>query len=229
VERLDTTMLEIAPGIRFKPSPADHKGLTVRPHLLARMYERDGDKYSDSYGVGVDSRYRVREDLTFNGRAEYRYRDYRNSSDRPNLDQNDGHEKVLRVGMRKGLWRGSNLLVELNGLRRDTRKDFRDASVYGVLGRLTTAYGPLLKENGDPWLAHFSLGFRNLEYDDPDPVIDPGKSRHDREWLASIGSTIPVSENWDLRVGVSHTKVNSNIRNYDRDNTAVDIKAVLHF
>ena len=45
----------------------------------------------------------------------------------------------------------------------------------------------------------------------------------------AVGTIIPIATNWDLNLRLSHSRVNANIRNFDRDNTSLDINANWRF
>jgi len=229
IGRLDTSLLEFSPGIRFKPAPTDLKDLSLRPHLIGRIYKRDGDRYSDSLGLGLDAQYRINEGLIITGTVQYRDRDYKASAARPNLNQLDGNETSLRMRALVKLTRKTILTLQGDLIDRKTRRDFRDAREVGLLGAINTAYAPLFGEPSRPWKAHLSLSYRNADYDAPDPRIDPTRSREDDRWRIEAGTTIPIADDWGLRLGLARSSVDSNIPNFKRDNTQFNMNFVGRF
>ena len=229
LSRLNVINLQLSPGIRFKPSPTDIKGLSLRPHLIGEYFTFDGDHYYSGYGLGLDADYRIRTDLSVNGSIKLRYLDYNQTSKRPSLDERDGLHTSARLGLRKVLDKNIILQVNLNGTRRNARQGFNAADVLGVLGRIYLSHASLFGADRSRWRTNFDLSYTSTNYDSPDPVVDPTRSRDERQWKVAVGTVIPIATHWDLNLGLSHSRVNSNIRNFDRDNTSLDVNANWRF
>ncbi len=229
LNRLNVINLQISPGIRFKPSPTDIKGLSLRPHLIGDYFNFDGDHYYTGYGLGLDADYRIRTDLSVYGSIKSRYLDYNQTSKRPSLNQRDGLHTTARLGLRKVLTQNIVAQVNLNGTRRNARQDFNAADVWGALGRIYLSHASVFGSDQSRWRSHFDLSYSSTDYDSPDPTIDPTRTRNERQWKVSLGTVIPISTQWDLNLGLSHSRVNSNIINFDRDNTSLDINANWRF
>ena len=229
LSRLNVVNLQLSPGIRFKPSPTDIKGLSLRPHLIGDYFTFDGDHYYTGYGLGLDADYRIRTDLSVSGSIKSRYLDYNQTTKRPSLDGRDGLHTSARLGLSKVLTRNMIAQVTLNGTRRNARQDFNAADVLGVQGRMILSHASLFGSDQSRWRTNFDLSYTSTNYDSPDPVVDPTRSRDERQWKVAVGTVIPIATHWDLNLGLSHSKVNSNIRNFDRDNTSLDVNANWRF
>ena len=74
-----------------------------------------------------------------------------------------------------------------------------------------------------PWIGSLSGGRTLRYYDGPDPTIDPGTTRHDREWTIGAGLVARVSGGWSVNVQLLQSWVKSSLANYTYTNTSAAV------
>ena len=67
-----------------------------------------------------------------------------------------------------------------------------------------------------PWAAFAQVTGR--WYDDPDPVVDPGKTRSDLDLRFGVSHIFRISDGWSVSIESSYFDRSSNIRNSRLDN-----------
>lgn len=226
---LHTYLAEVSPGIRFEPDPVDNKGFSLRPHVVARVVVRDEDLLSHDLGVGLDLRYAASETLYTEAVVQHRIRDFHNSTDRPNVSDRDGHETLAAVNARYRLRNDVFLAGGVRVVNREADRGFHGNFEYAANARISFSYKVPLLGMARGVDSYLGGGFREVRFDDPDPTVDPVNTRNDHEFRVVVGSSVALNPDWSMALEASQTFVQSNIRNFDRDNFTVGLTATRRF
>lgn len=226
---LNTLVAAANPGFRFEPDPANNKGVTLFPHLVSRVVQRDDELFSRSFGFGLGLRYASREDLFVAALFRHRRTHFYNSRTRPSAGNRNGYENLLTVGARYRFKR--NLFGNLRGyaLQRETRRAFNDNWEVGLTGRLVYSYATELFGDKKNVRSYASVGVRDTTYSAPDPTVDPNRSRQETAYRFGLGSTLTLDRSWSVSLEGAVSDVTSNIRNFKRNNLSVSLTATRRF
>ena len=218
------------PGIRFEPDPVDNKGLTLFPHLLSRVVQRSDDLLSHSFGVGLGLRYAAREDLLVSALVRHRRLDFHNSTERPTASDRDGFQNLFSAGLHYRLRKSVFGVLRGHVIDREADTGFNSNFEWGLSGRVIVDYTTKLFGGQSRGVSSYALlGFRDIRYSDPDPLVDARTKRNDHEYRLGLGSTLALDRAWSISVEGAATNVTSNIRNFVRDNLSISLSATRRF
>lgn len=217
--RLDLDVVEATTGPRLAVLPRRLDG-TLRPHLRATHVRRGRDAYYTSYGFGVSGDVLLGQRAQVTANYTGSYQAFATPDTRPNANDSDGVEHEVEVTGNYALTPDLTLLVGVAGGRLAAEAGFESYNE----GRLRTgadySYRPPVVDTGVPWRLSLRVTRSWTVYDDPDPLVAPGRTRREDRWQLSLSNTARITDNLSFDLQISVTDTGSNIRNYEYRNTA---------
>ena len=205
-------------GLRFKPSPTDHQGWTLRPHLLFGGATANGKSYFSSGGWGISTDYLLSERLTIGGGYKNSREVYSEREDIANAGLMGGHRQTLHVNTTMELRATRFVMAELGYVDFDGNAPFTgylgpEARFSYVLG-----YSSPFGKSALPWAITLNLHGARRSYRAPDPQVDALVSRQDTEWRIGVINVAPVTRDMAVQLQLEYVNVQSNISNYSNSN-----------
>lgn len=222
LDELNLATTELKTGPQFNQVLT--RGLNLRPYASTTWIGLDDSTYYWSFGGGLQAEYDLSARTTLLLDTQYRRRLYDEQ-----YEDREGSQYLAQGSLRWIL--GARDLITLNGsLVRTTAEGEWRASWEGG-GSL--AYTHLFNETrellGAPLATTVYVGGRYTGYDGPDPFIEPGTTRHDRELRAGGSLVLSIDEDFSLVGTLEYRDVESNIDFYSYDNLAVTAGVLYRF
>jgi hypothetical protein len=188
-------------------------------------------KYIESYGAGFSIRGPLASWAFAEGYVEHRARRFFDSDEFPTASDQTGTltTAAINTELRFGIVR---LNTRLGYDRNNTRGAFDPVRLavldpnsynrYSVDVGVPIEFGvPGFDGIARQVIVTPTAGYSDVRYDDPNFIIDPLVTRHDRE--TRVGGVIDVQlyQNWGLRTTITQTWINSNLPNFDMKNFTV--------
>lgn len=217
LEDQDLAAVRVQPGVIWDAVKTRDYGLRLRPYAIAAATGIGREHALAQLGGGVRALERVDRDWFFDQTVEWSSVNYRNTDERPSLDQLDGDDARLSLGVTHRLQEGITLRLEYRVSHRDTRETFLDRTRQRVRVAASTdlpAFWPGME--GTPNLRG-GIAYLDSRYDGPDPAVSATTTREDTEWAFDVDLMIPVQDSWSVELGADYSRTNSNLPNYDRD------------
>lgn len=228
-ENLDLGVIQIDTGPQLAFLPDLIPTTTIRPYVLGNLVSLDEKLLFGSVGGGAQIRHQVNDRLLLETEGTLSYREFDNSSTFPTVDNQSGVEAgvALRANYRLApdlVLRGEASYSNLNA-----RMDFESYDEYGVAASLEYTYGNPFGLDVPPWTVAIAAGYIFRDYEEPDPTISPGQTRHDEELRLSLLNSFRISRSWSVEAQLQYIDNNSNIPNFERDNFIVLVGALFSF
>ena len=225
----DVAVIAASTGIRFKPSPTDLPGLTLRPHLLLGQMLLNGHRYFVTGGLGIDGSYRISERLSWGGGYEARRFSYNARPDITDSERASGTEQSLRL--RGAVETGVNraLIGEIGFIDRGAERRHLEFSGTEARVAYIFSYVDPVANSGSIWTTTLSGSALQRRFRGADPAIDPTIRRRDTEWRFSVLNSMPLARDIALQVQLEYTKTPSNIPNYEYSNLAGSVGVMWKF
>jgi len=227
--QLNLGYMELSTGPRFRPFPESLPDFSIRPHIRGSLVWLDDSRYSDTYGAGVDMRQQFGDRLWLDAAYIVRNRSFRNSSDRPTASDLSGVEQTLLMRGRYAVTGDTILGLDAGYAHDDADRGYTKNNRYVIGANVMQRFAAPFSLGTAPWTATLGTAFSWIDYRSPDPAIDPGTTRADREWRISASNVIPLSPDWSVLLQAEYVKNNSNLPNYDYDNASVILGVTRRF
>lgn len=225
----DVATVAASSGIRFKPSPADLPGLTLRPHLMLGQVVLNGHRYFATGALGLDGNYRISDRLSWGAGYEARHYAYSARPDITDSARATGNEHSLRL--RGAVETGANRVLsgEFAVIDRGAERSYLEFR--GAEARLAYAFSYVdpLANSGAVWTTTLSGSALQRRYRGADPSIDPATRRRDTEWRVSLLNSMPLARDVALQVQLEYTRTPSNLPNYAYSNLAGSVGVMWKF
>lgn len=223
--QFDATQTNVAtaslePGLSVRPLRHSARWLKVRPHLYGNVLAIEDDLYALSYGGGINTLMTFENGIGAEATYQYRQRDFKDSDERLQADERDGHEHHYRVRLSLPLPARFALDLKPYAIRTDADEAHLDSWSYTASGSLIKHYQPPFDMGHTYWRAWVRLDrvFRN--FDDPDAAVSAVEARKDRRWIVSAGNVSNIAQNLDLNLQYSFNEQTSNFQQYEYINHA---------
>lgn len=224
------TGVSLRSGPRFAPAPADMPELRIYPYLLGDLVFLNDEFYNASVGPGLEVSHTPTNRLALSLVAEGRFANYDAVPKVPGADVLTGDE-VLAFA-RAAYRIDANVTAMVHGGARnvDTERAFLDFYEFEAGAALALLYpAPIVVGGFSAWNASAGFGHFWRTYGGPDPAVDPGETRREKEWRLRATNEIPIVSRWSLIQQIEYRTIDANIQNYDRDNFIVVVGATLRF
>jgi hypothetical protein len=196
---------------------------SLKPYLLARHTEVNGNNFENTWGVGFETTYVPGTSSFFQAAIQKRklnFHDYTGSGIAPLMG---GDEHRVSVLWGKEIKQGHMLNLSIFARHVDAEVDYFNFDKIDLSARYSIRFDNIFFKNNIKQSISFSATRSSTDYDAPQFAIDPINKRDDNQWRLGISSVIPFSNRWELYLGVEHSTRNSNIVNYDSENELISV------
>ncbi|MFW5835064.1 MAG: hypothetical protein ACOCYE_13305 [Pseudomonadota bacterium] len=227
--QLDLTVLEVDAGPRLQLAERGLPRGSIRPYVSGAMFGLDRAMYSTSIGGGLNLRLLPTERASVDLYYDLRQDDFVASSDQPTADERDATYQALRGVLRYAL--DERVVVEgtLLGADNHAEESFRSFTEIVAGASLLLGFDAPLLAEAPPWYVGIGGTLRRVDYDRPDPLLDPATTRRDDEWRVGASLTANVTGRAAVITRIDYRDVRSNVDLYDFDNTAVSVGFLWRF
>ena len=204
-------------GPRLFLGAADAPDSFVRPFVSATLLTLGGPRYFSAFGGGANLYLRLAAALHLSLAAGYERRDYHNSSARPVADEQTGDYYSAGADL---IWQAGPRVRVTGGVSSehvDARMPYWSRDSYGVQAGVARALS--VRRGGSVWLARLGAAYQRNDYDQPDPLIDAFRRRHEKRAEMSASLEVPVRTAVAVDLRVQQTWNLANLPNYDFTNS----------
>lgn len=217
LHEVDAGIVTLNSGPRVPILPTQIKGLTLRVAGAIDVVALDDrlDYVAPGATINIDKRF---ESGNLGFTFDWRRRDYDDSKDKPFNSDRDGDElsgrAILEHQVTSWLMASAGVGFTYYNARRDF-ESYNEAQFYGQLTALLT-FSPFVPDQRTV----LSLAGARLisHYRDPDPAVDPGRKRRDRDLRLSLTGSLPLTESISLVVQGGYNRRDSSLPNYEYKN-----------
>lgn len=232
IGRLDLALGEITAGPRFNFTEpvAGVTSASLKPYLILNEVGLGGNQYFNTYGVGIEAPAVAMLDFRIKPVFEFRQKNFSNASDRPLSRGLQGSDKLASLLVDKPITENSNLTLEFDYLRQDTRLNYYANDSYAFSGAYRIRYDDPIGFFKQPWETTAFLSRSYGEYDGADPCCVTGTAlavtpagpatvntfsqRHDKRWRFGVTQSFQVLDNLAIIVQAQRDIVSSNLSLY---------------
>ncbi len=218
---LDTNLAEVVAGPSFNMARFNLDNTYLDLYGLANGVLIDEDVHFATLGGGARITTRPFDRTAFTGQAEYRYRDFENSRERPTNDDRTGDEIRGIAGVTHVLSANVVIQAALRVTREDADAAYFDNWEYGGHGGATIFLPDLARDPVNPVAVNLNAGYLTRDYDDPDPIINARESQEDDEYWVNASVIIPILDWLSLVPQAEYRKVDSNYPTREYENFSV--------
>jgi len=231
LSRFDLAVTEVTAGPRFALPSGWWSTASIKVYGIGTASWLAEDPYYSGAGVGVSSRLLFGDVARFEPSYEYRDRNFKNSQSWPISSEQSGKLHIAALngdGRLMGVpWvaRVSASWNRTDELVFDFNSYDRIAGDIGFPIAFTVNLWGIPKE----WVLTPTAGFTHTDYSRPNPTIDAGITRTDREWHVGAALDIPVYDRWGIRTFVQYAETSSSLPNFDMTNFSVSFGPTYRF
>lgn len=231
--QLDLVFSEITVGPRGQFLREYIENASWRPHIVGSMVNLDASPYYYTWGAGVDIDKQLTTIANGSVSASYVQKSYRADAGRSTARLQSGAEADFEANLRIQV-SDSLLFTWTAGFTNLDTEDSLHANTeysFGLGATMRHAPPKYIDRYIDtgPWTTSLSGTTLSNRYHAPDSSIDTFKKRRDREYRASLLTSIPIKKSWSVTTTVSRTSVGSNFLNYSYNNWAASVGASVRF
>ena len=207
--RFDLALAEVQAGPRFALPSGFLSAASIKVYGIGTATWLAQDPYYNGAGVGVSSRFTLGDLARLEPSYEYRDRNFKNSELWPISAEQTGKLHIAALGG-DGRLMGVPWVARVSGSWNRTDELVFDFNSYdrwaGDIGfpiAFTVNWWGVPKE----WVLTPTAGFSHTDYSRPNPTIDPGITRTDKEWRVGAALDIPVYDRWGIRTYVQYAEL----------------------
>ena len=228
-EQVDVIFSELVVGPRFHV-PATWSGNTlVRPFVRGSMVRLGENILYRSFGGGVEVSKQINDGLGVTLRYGVRKKRFDDTVSRPTATNKNGIEHLGEVTAEVSITATVNAFTRARITDRNARVNYETNREYGGLVGLSVSHAPPLGNPSRRWLTSVSSEFSYMKDDAPHPAVSPTTRRMDRRWDVRLQTNIPLARPWSLGIGATHSRIGSNLPNFEQTNTAVAVSVSRSF
>ena len=239
IGRLDLALGEVTAGPRFNFNEpvTGVTSASVKPYLILNEVGLGGNQYFNTYGVGIEAPTVAMLDFRVKPIFEFRQKNFTNAADRPLSRGLQGSDKLASLLVDKPITDNSNLTLEFDYLRQDTRLNFYANDSYAFSGAYRIRYDDPTGFFRLPWETTAFLSRSYGEYDGADPCCVTGTTlvatsgglvaastfseRHDKRWRFGVTQSFQILDNLAVVVQLQRDIVSSNLSLYQYTSNTV--------
>lgn len=214
---VDLLYASVTSGPRMWLLPSQLPQVSIRPYVGIDyvILGTSTEYWAPGVGVNLDKKW---SDVAVSFVAEVRRRDYHNSKKRPFNDFRTGWETFGRISadwqvlpwLSLGAWAGAG--------RFDAKKRFESYNEWLLGVGAQAMLGQPAWAPGEQITLTLSAARLWDNYDAPDPALDPGTTRRDREWRLSLTLQVPIAERLAIVLQAARNARSSSLPNFDYTN-----------
>jgi hypothetical protein len=212
--------LTVGPNLRFGELP---RTVNLRPFVDGSLLNLGGDNYRQSVGLGVDTLVPLAAGVRGSLGLRTAYEDYDNTTDRPTGSDRTGWLYEAQTGVELDLGPSTVLAAGLHGAYKDAEEGFEQYHEIGLDLGLTQYLPNPIRPQAGPASIGAGAGFAYAPYADPDPQIDPNRTREDKRLDLRLSGNLPVAAGWAVVLAFDYTNNESNYATEDFDNFGVTL------
>lgn len=206
--------LDVGPALRIGGSL--DAPLVLRPFAVGSYDLLDGEHYLSAYGGGLELRIQANVRTYSYVKLEYSNQEFYDTPTQFVSDRS-GDYLSARAGIVRQLGRMLQLNADVAVEQGDADTEYQSFTRYGggVGAKLFFGHGGTLP----PWSLGLAARARTAEYDAPDPQVSARLVRDDTRYDAILTVDVPLSRALLLSMRGNYTDNESNVPNYEFDNT----------
>ena len=228
-DQVDVFFVELVSGPQFRVASEESGNMLIRPFVSGNVIHLGEDILYASFGGGVEVSRQVNDRLGLTLRYDVRGKRYDNNTSRPNASDENGVEHSGHVTAAISITPTVNVFARVRLKAHDARVDYEANREYGGLAGLSVSYEPPVGNPSWRWLTSLSGEFSYVKHDAPYPAVSPTTRREDKKWDLRVQTNIPLTKRLSLGIGVTHSRVDSNLPNFKQANTAVAVSVSRSF
>lgn len=230
---IDLDYLSLSTGPQLFLGPLLRPNWLLNPFIAATAVSLDGEDYQDALDLGLKTQRYIGDTVTLGSAVRYSKQHFNDSETRTGASDRSGGGFAINVDLSKIFANKVRAYVDVGGGVRNAQQAFEARDTVSVaLGaqksfalpqpRLDAGLGSgWLPRELMPrrWSTDVSLGFDDIDYDAPDPSIQPDTRRQDERTQVRWRNTFTFSKSVFASVEFSYTDNTSSLPNYTYSNT----------
>ena len=215
LSNFDISLAEVTSGPRLSLGLDSLPGWSVRPYGVVSGLGLGNRNYASTGGGGLSVAMPTTF-ISFEAGGEVRRRNFVNSGKFPTASQQTGTLSSAYVSATvpvMGLFQlRARAIYAVN--RADSLFSFNSYTQPGVDVALAYEFTPPVLSGVRRWTLTPAASFIMANYKTPNPLIDPGMKRRDREFRAGVTLDAPVTDNFGFGAAVQLIRNQSSLPNY---------------
>ena len=217
---LDAARIDVGP--RFFIGSILDPSASIRPSIGGAITYLDGDKYQQNIEGGLNTRRFFTETLIGGLNLKVNDQKFFNSSTRSNATDRNGTGYGADISLLKEFATSTQGFVNLGISRRDADKDYESRDhISANLGVSQRYKAPFSLRQW--WRTSLSAGLTSINYDEPDPAVDPNETREDTRLDLYWTNTFVFSKSFYTTLTIYFTDNESTLPNFEYDNTGASL------
>ncbi|WP_198370524.1 tetratricopeptide repeat protein [Roseomonas rosulenta] len=213
----DLSVVTLDSGPRIGVTEVGENGLlSLRPAVRVGWIGYADSTYSWQYGAGLTAELRLPPRWTFEVTGIAGFGNFINSDFRPTARLYTGSEFILNAAVSYAITPTTRITGSFSYFEGNARVDYYARSGLGGFIGAQTAFNIGDYQVG----ATARLGVRQVNYDSPDPVLNPFTERKDTRWEGGVSLIFPVTRSVAITVEYDGFDQRSNYEIYRFDNHA---------
>jgi len=238
VDDIDVAYMELATGPRLSVLPQSVDGLFLRPFGFANGAFIDYDIDNYGFGGGVELEKEYGDDALVGIRYLGRYRVFDDLNPTVSAfvpgpgfitvdNRRDAFEHVISLYGHIDVAEDTTLNALFAYTDEQAKAALQSFDRYDARVSLSHYYDAPFGLTPWPWYATIGGTYIVRDYDAPDIVVDPTRTREDDEFRVWFTNNFQVTRDWSIWLQIKYVEVDSNLPNFDRDNLSTSL-AVRH-
>lgn len=212
----DIFISEVDIGPRIGVATLEGGNLSLRPFATATMIAYQDRLYAGLYGGGLTAELKLVDRWTVGLTGIYQGGSYQNSGFRPRARDYTGTSNSLALSVAYDFGPTTRASLTVGRSEANTRQRYLDYAGQFALFSIGSTFTIGTYQFG----AAVRGGWRQFNYDGPDPSIDPGTTQRTRRGNAGATLVLPITGQIAATIEFDYLKQTSNIPNYAYDNYA---------
>lgn len=199
-------------------------GPRARPFVAGRSVRSQGSPLFYEYGAGSDFSWGVDRNWSLYGRLGAGRREYGSG----NGDFDATFARGL-AGAAYSFDRRTTLFVSALFEAADASADPQSNLEYGLRVTGVHDYAPGVEGVSGLWSARAYIQVSRRDYDSPDPVVTPDRTRRDNDFRIGASHLFRIVDGWGVQLELDAVRRDSNVANYDFDSVTGAMSIVFEF
>lgn len=199
-------------------------GPKARPFVKLGHSRVSNDALYSEFGVGVDGSLPVTDTFAAFGRLGVDRREFHNG-----LSDFDSFVLGAELGGTVRAAPGVQFSGGLFAAAEFTDSNDFDNQEFGLRASAAYSYAPGIDMVDELWTLSGNIRATRRYYDIPDPVVDPNRSRDDKEFRIGVAHLFRIKDGFGVRLDADYFNRNSDIPNFDFDNLTGSLSVVYEF
>ncbi len=219
---IDSDYIAFQVGPRFYFGELLNPSWSLKPFVRASRLDLEDTKYQETmdYGIDLSKIFSVTQMASL--RLMYSDNEFTDSDRRTTASERDGEDIDIDLRFSKNFRSDLQGFFGVGGNERNAEVDYQERSILRVSTGFSKSYRAPFGIN-QRWNSAISLSFSDIDYDAPDPAIDPDEKREEERSQFSWNNTLVFNRNFYTTVSVYYTDNQASLPNYEYDNTGINL------